>query len=198
MAEEGDDASSQAWRAGEAAAKSRLGQRLFSLGGSRSRAALLLFLALLLLLPSGWIVVGDATARERPWAPAAWRTSGAEHAAPPPLLLVVAALFLAAPAGLFFLRLAWREMRGAVVVWQGALELHARGRSRFWPWARGRAWRRADAFDLVVAFATSPEAPSESVVISCESQAQREAIVARLIESDVAADPWLDDPRRFG
>ncbi len=191
------DAEPEAWRAGAAKAKSRLGARLFSLGGSQPRAAFMFLLGVALFVPASWIVVLDAARRQRPWAPAVWRDA-ADSGAAPALPLVLIALFLAAPAGLFFLRLAWRELRGAVVIWHGALELRARGRSRFWPWTQGRAWRRAEAFDLVVAFASAAESQSESVVVTCESRAQREAIVARLIEADVDADPWLDDPRRFG
>ncbi len=152
---------------------------------------------LVLGVPAAWVLWRHLTDAARPWASAARRSDADRDGETVPLPVVLVALFLLAPASCFFGRLAWRESRGSLAVWHGALELRYRGRSRFWPWPRARAWRRSDECDVIIAFARADDAPTESVVVVCESRAQREAIIARLIESDVATDPWLDDPRRF-
>ena len=172
------ESSSQAWRAGPPP-KSRLGRRLFTLGGSWRRALLGGAIALACGLALAWIVHrdqwGDAVAWQR------WLTL------PLAFGFVLPALEVR------------RQLRGQAAIWTGALELRAGGQSRFEPWDRARAWRRSQEFgefDLIVRFARADDAAPAGVTLSCESHAQREAIIALLIEQDVASDPWLDDPRK--
>jgi len=175
---EHDSSSSQAWRAGPPR-KSRLGQKLFTLGGSWRRATFDGAIALTCGLALAWIVrrdqLGSAAAWER-WL-----------AFPLAFGCVLPALEVR------------RQLRGQAAIWSGALELRAGGRSRFDAWSTARAWRRTTEFgefDLIVRFARSDDAAPAGVTLSCESHAQREAIVELLIEADVETDPWLDDPRK--
>lgn len=160
----------QSWRAGPPP-RSRLGQRIFALGGSRRRAAL------------HGVVALAATAV----AVGLFRQGGRALTLAPLALALVALLA------------ARRQLRGFVVVWSEALELRSGSRSRFEPWANARAWRRSQEFgefDLLIRFARTRDARPVGVTLSCETHAQREAAIACLLAVDVPPDPWLDDPRK--
>jgi hypothetical protein len=187
----GGDRSEQSWRAGPPP-RSRLGERLFQLGGSLRHGLRLLLISVVLLAAGGASVAHHLSTTERPFAWLSRPERDASHAGRP---LFVLSLFLLLPAGLYFGHLAWRESRGAVGVWREALELHARGRRRFLPWGTARSWRRAGDEDVVIEFARDPDLPGERIAVTCESRTQREAIVALLIEHDAPHDPWLTDPR---
>jgi hypothetical protein len=172
------DPASQAWRGGPPP-KSRLGEQLFALGGSWRRALLSGAVALACGAALAWIVRRDSLG-----SAAAWER------------------WLAFPLAFGFVLPALevrRQLRGQAAIWTGALELRAGGQSRFEPWDHARAWRRSQEFgdfDLIVRFARTDDAAPAGVTLTCESHAQREAIIARLIEADVDSDPWLDDPRK--
>jgi len=190
-ADASSDRSAQSWRAGPPPA-SRLGERLFQLGGSLRHGLSLLLIAVGLLAVGGGSVAHHLATAERPWG---WLSRQERGDAGPGRTLFVASLFCLLPAGLYFAHLAWREARGTLGVWQKALELGARGRRRFLPWSLARGWRRAGEEDVVIEFARAPDLPGERITVTCESRAQREAIATLLIEHDVPQDPWLTDPR---
>ncbi|MSR46502.1 MAG: hypothetical protein EXS13_05495 [Planctomycetes bacterium] len=164
------DDGSDAWRAGPPR-KSRLGVRLFTLGGSNGWAAVHLLIVACAIGGSAWLArAGQPMFR---WLPL--------------------------PLAFVSLSAARRQLRGLVAVWTGALELRSSGRSRFEPWGNARAWRRSSEFgefDLIVRFAQAADADAAGVTISCTTHSQREAIVECLLTADVPHEPWLDDPRK--